>query len=79
MGEIAEMILNGELCEGCGMYMDGAQGFVRRCGSCARTWNDPHHNDRVPCPTCGKSVKFAGLRDHQKDVHGVTKNWKPKP
>lgn len=31
MGEIAEMILGGGLCEGCGEYMEGGSGFPRYC------------------------------------------------
>lgn len=33
MGEVAEMMLNGTLCEGCGCFIDedGAQGFPRYC------------------------------------------------
>lgn len=37
-GEIAEMMLDGTLCEGCGGFLDGAgEGFPRYCGDqCAR-------------------------------------------
>lgn len=35
MGEIAEMMLEGTLCEGCGEYMEGGgDGYPRRCSSC---------------------------------------------
>jgi hypothetical protein len=36
MGEITEMILEGILCEGCGVYIeDGeAHGYPRRCENC---------------------------------------------
>lgn len=35
MGEIAEMVLEGILCEGCGGVVDGeASGYPRRCRSC---------------------------------------------
>lgn len=38
MGEIAEMMLDGTLCEGCGVYLEGgAQGFPGYCSeACAR-------------------------------------------
>lgn len=39
MGEIAEMMLDGTLCEGCGSYIDddGAEGMPRYCSpQCAR-------------------------------------------
>jgi len=35
MGEAAEMVLEGLLCEGCGSYIDGeAQGYPRSCDDC---------------------------------------------
>lgn len=41
MGEITELILEGVLCEGCGVVIDdviegydGACGYPRRCGDC---------------------------------------------
>lgn len=38
MGEIAEMMLDGTLCEGCGVYIEGdAEGIPRYCSDkCAR-------------------------------------------
>lgn len=37
MGEIAEMMLNGLMCEGCGEFMDDHEepGYPRRCAACA--------------------------------------------
>ncbi len=35
MGEIAEMTLNGLLCEECGAYVDGEEpGYPRKCEDC---------------------------------------------
>lgn len=34
MGEYAELILNGDVCEGCGEEMGDGQGYPRRCSSC---------------------------------------------
>lgn len=35
MGDITEMILDGELCEECGGYIDGkAPGYPRKCNDC---------------------------------------------
>lgn len=47
MGEVAEMMVNGFLCEGCGVILDGEEpGYPRYCGpTCARNrgaeWIDP--------------------------------------
>jgi hypothetical protein len=36
MGEIAEMMLDGTLCEGCGEYMGDECGYARRCHYCRK-------------------------------------------
>ncbi|WP_454734268.1 hypothetical protein [Cupriavidus pauculus] len=77
MGEIAEMMLDGTLCEGCGMYIDGdADGYPRRCEDCQPS-SDTAQSSRKPsapktnCPICKRRVKLAGLADHQRDAHGI--------
>jgi len=38
MGEIAEMVLDGILCEECGGFIDGcAAGYPRQCADCRTT------------------------------------------
>lgn len=71
MGEIAEMMLDGELCEQCGVYMGGASGFVRICGGCRQDSQQPAPYMKVRCRKCGKLVKQAGLADHTKALHPV--------
>ena len=34
MGEQAELIINGDVCEGCGEEMGNGSGYPRRCSSC---------------------------------------------
>lgn len=75
MGEVAEMMVNGLLCQCCGVLMDDHEepGYARTCNGCLRDMERPQHVSQVPkvaCPTCGKKVKPLGLRDHQRDVHG---------
>lgn len=82
MGEIADMMLDGTLCEGCGVALGGrADGFPRRCGSCRREANAERHaqvlaeqqrQKKVRCPDCGRKVKSIGLADHRRDAHGIT-------
>ena len=81
MGEIADMMLDGTMCSGCGEWLhDGEDGpgYPGYCSSCAREMAQEHggasksgRGSNVSCPTCGKRVKPRGLRDHQRDVHGV--------
>lgn len=41
MGEIAEMMLSGLMCEGCGVFMDDMDepGYPRRCCGCSPSKN----------------------------------------
>ncbi len=56
MGEIAAMMLDGTLCEGCGAYLEGdAAGFPRRCDDCAREVRfelGTPRTGRVKCAHC---------------------------
>lgn len=81
MGEIAEMMLDGTMCEGCGEFLDGGNdgpGFPQYCSACrsdGRGYDDsdvpPKAKKKTSCPTCKKRVKEAGLVDHMRDVHGA--------
>lgn len=78
MGDVADMMLDGTLCEGCGVYLGDSVGYPRRCKHCqkyqrtdaARTVHHIHHREqKIACPTCGKRVKIVGLSDHIRDAH----------
>lgn len=77
MGEIAEMMLDGTLCEGCGGYMPGrSAGVPRRCRDCKRgdralQAHPPVKpgSTKTACKTCGRRVKLAGINDHMRDAH----------
>ena len=86
MGEIADLMLDGEICEGCGMELDdGAPGYPRRCFSCAKLEKEyrdhkppeplkkPNPMPKVRCPMCNKTVSPRGIVDHLLDVHGFDK------
>lgn len=79
MGEIAEMMLDGTLCEGCGEYMDddGASGFPRYCSpECARgrgmDYIAPEARNKFACPSCQKRFRSErAMRQHFGDKHGA--------
>ena len=86
MGEIADMMLDGTMCAGCGVWMDDGNdgpGFPQYCYNCRREEreNTPQQQPERPhplmakvnCPTCHRRVKEIGLKDHLRDVHGVGK------
>lgn len=41
MGEITEMMLEGILCQECGVYMDDDDDFPHSCEDCKEAQNDP--------------------------------------
>lgn len=80
MGEIADMMLSGELCEGCGGYIDDhAESIPRYCSKkCAADRGAlqrpakkpiPQKVAKVHCSQCGKRVTEAGLADHMRALH----------
>ena len=78
MGDIADMMLDGTICEGCGEFLDNdGPGFPRYCAGCepdakaerARKHEPP--KAKVKCAVCGRKVKPAGLPDHMRDAHQV--------
>jgi Zn finger protein HypA/HybF involved in hydrogenase expression len=79
MGDVADMMLDGTLCEGCGVYLEGeAPGYPRYCTSCKhdhwkeKHWAPPTKNHQ--CPHCKKKFhKKQGLNDHVRMVHPPTK------
>ena len=73
MGEIADMTLEGILCEGCGIYLDDGNesGYPRRCEDCAKDMPPIQKatKNRITCPECGKWVKKKGLDMHIEAKH----------
>lgn len=76
MGEIADMMLDGTLCQSCGVFLnDEPPGYPCTCHDCGKgvktRVRKPQPIAKVKCPTCGKKVKHNGLADHQRDVHQI--------
>ena len=84
MGEIADMMIDGTLCEGCGVYLDdGPSGYPRRCADCEESERiaDIHANvvasakrHKVKCHICGKRVSPEGLKQHKDAKHPVERS-----
>lgn len=77
MGDIAEMTLNGDMCEGCGEWLGEGDGYPRLCPGCARERRQsdgplPHKSrGSATCPDCGRSMKGkAAVMQHQNAKHG---------
>lgn len=77
MGEMADAMLNGEYCPGCGEYLGEGDGFPQMCSGCAPRDRAPRARPfaskpkKVKCPQCPKrfATEFAMI-DHERDVHG---------
>lgn len=72
MGEIADMMLEGVLCEGCGVYLGEGGGYAQRCASCKRDERESNPL-KTNCTICKKRIKVAGVKDHMRVVHGINK------
>lgn len=77
MGEITDMMLDGTVCQSCGVWLnegrDGA-GCPGYCADCEPE-NDDHNEWLIArtCPDCGKVCKSAdGVKQHQRDKHTNT-------
>ncbi len=77
MGEIAEMMLDGTICEQCGEYIGDGDGYPRNCGcdnpsgfQIEPLFHGNKVSNKVACPECNKRVKEVGLADHMRDKHG---------
>lgn len=76
MGDIADAMLDGDLCQCCGEYMEGGVGYPQTCRACAREAKDfpEGRSAKVKCPICNKTVKAVGLKDHTRDTHAANRN-----
>lgn len=77
MGEIAEMFLEGTLCQVCGEFMgDIGDGFPVTCAGCEkseRASGPRETRNRIRCNICDRWVKKKGLEQHTRDKHGAAK------
>ena len=85
MGDIADQIIEGEICQICCCPDDGgARGYPYTCAECGgddmqQTVNPQHHATRgkskkVKCPHCDKMVAEVGLQQHKVAKH-MGRNW----
>lgn len=67
MGDIADMILEGQMCQGCGVILGDGGGYPEYCASCSDEVGDLHDDGKEECPTCGKRKK--NVAQHMRDAH----------
>jgi hypothetical protein len=70
MGDVADAMLDGDLCQCCGVYMEGGNGYPQTCPSCLDDVERAQpRTEKVACSVCGKKVSEAGLHDHMRAKH----------
>jgi hypothetical protein len=73
VGEIADLMIDGEICQVCGEELGEAVGYPRTCGGCQLQdryeAQQAEGQKKVACPTCGRKFKAVGLPQHQRDAH----------
>lgn len=81
MGEIADMMLDGTMRQGCGVWLhDGEDGpgYPGYCSACQPDdkpeygcYNGKRRKKREQCQQCGKKLLDGlALKQHMKDKHG---------
>lgn len=79
MGEVADMMLDGTLCQVCGEFLnDDPPGYPCTCYGCRARPSTPP-TPKVKCPICFKTVKAAGLADHTRVVHPASASTERRP
>ena len=75
MGEYADMMLDGTLCQYCGVVLENSiEGIPGTCRDCRKQLKATSRNAKpFKCDTCGKRLTTEqGLTDHRRDAHGAT-------
>lgn len=73
MGEIADMMLDGTLCQGCGVYIGECGGYPVSCDGCADE-NDSEQQQRKrgvrdKCQHCERWIAPSGMQQHMEAKH----------
>jgi hypothetical protein len=80
MGDVADMMLDGTLCEGCGVFLnDDPPWYPCYCKHCGvrhpviqqLVRKELKKRSKVKCPTCDKMVAAEGMADHKKMKHQI--------
>ena len=79
MDEIADLMIYGEACSLCGVYLGPATGYPRTCPRCTadteievikRPKTVRRDPGKIKCPECPQQMKIDGFDQHMLHVHG---------
>jgi hypothetical protein len=78
MGEYADLMLSGEVCEFCGCELGEGPGYPRRCHGCGGNADEVdflpviHRPRKHKCGHCPKKFRaYISARQHERDAHGI--------
>lgn len=77
MGDVADMMLTGILCECCGVFLNEVEvGYPVKCSDCKKEAKNIHSKktDKIKCTICGSWVKKVGLNQHIADKHTLAED-----
>ena len=68
---MADDIVDGIFCDGCGVLLDGeASGFPRSCGQCGGTNREFNPSKNIPCTECSRRfINDAAMKQHRRARH----------
>jgi hypothetical protein len=83
MGDVADMMLDGTLCQTCGEYLGNPTGYPRSCRSCGgdkgagpfdfrptKKLKPAPKGKKVQCQYCNRKAKEGrGMADHMRVMH----------
>jgi len=73
MGDIADQIINGEICQMCCCGEGEGRGYPYTCSDCDQpvyqSTQGATGKGKCSCPICNKRVRKIGLQGHVKDCH----------
>lgn len=78
MGDIADQIVNGDICQMCCCTEGSGEGYPFTCRECLGEMgledeptlgNPAVAKNKTQCPLCHKRVRQIGLQNHVKEVH----------
>lgn len=76
MGEIADSIIDGEMCQVCGCYMGGGAGFPRTCSGCGGDDDDDEWEDFDSYGYASNSKLARAVKSNRRrEVAEVLRSW----
>jgi hypothetical protein len=72
MGDIADAILEGDLCQNCGEWIDEHSDGIPSFCKCCQPKVKAQSVKKIKCTLCDRHLKPNGVKDHLRDFHQIT-------